>query len=127
MKDNPSVKVEIGSHTDSRASAEYNQVLSLKTVLMPLLIILFSQGIARDRIIAKGYGETKLLNECADGVNCTEAQHAINRRTEMKVICNKINSQKNNHYEKNNNSNCNCYIISLPANTTILHWLSIVH
>ncbi|HTM98288.1 MAG TPA: OmpA family protein, partial [Pedobacter sp.] len=47
-----------------------------------------SQGIARDRIVAKGYGESKLLNGCADGVTCTEAQHAINRRTEMKVICN---------------------------------------
>jgi outer membrane protein OmpA-like peptidoglycan-associated protein len=46
-----------------------------------------SQGIDRSRITGKGYGETVLLNECADGVNCTEAQHSINRRTEMKVIC----------------------------------------
>jgi outer membrane protein OmpA-like peptidoglycan-associated protein len=46
-----------------------------------------SQGISRDRISGKGYGESQLLNRCADGVNCTEAEHAINRRTEMKVIC----------------------------------------
>ncbi len=87
MKDNPTVRVELSSHTDSRASHEYNMTLSQNRANASVDYIV-SQGIARDRIIAKGYGETKLLNECADGVNCTEAQHAINRRTEMKVICN---------------------------------------
>lgn len=87
MKDNPTVRVELSSHTDSRASAEYNQVLSQNRANASVDYIV-SQGIARDRIEAKGYGESKLLNGCADNVNCTEAQHAINRRTEMKVICN---------------------------------------
>jgi len=86
MKDNPTVKVELSSHTDSRASAAYNMTLSQNRANASVDYIV-SQGIARDRIIAKGYGESKLLNECADDVNCTEAQHAINRRTEMKVIC----------------------------------------
>lgn len=87
MKDNPTVRVELSSHTDSRASHEYNLTLSQNRANASVDYIV-SQGIARDRIVAKGYGESKLLNECADGVNCTEAQHAINRRTEMKVICN---------------------------------------
>lgn len=87
MKDNPSVRVEVGSHTDCRSSAEYNQTLSQNRANASVDYVV-SQGIARDRITGKGYGESKLLNECADGVNCTEAQHAINRRTEMKVICN---------------------------------------
>lgn len=86
MKDNPTVRVELSSHTDSRASAAYNMTLSQNRANASVDYIV-SQGIARDRIIAKGYGESRLLNECADDVNCSEAQHAINRRTEMKVIC----------------------------------------
>lgn len=87
MKDNPTVRVEVGSHTDCRSSTEYNQTLSQNRANASVDYVV-SQGIARNRITGKGYGESKLLNECADGVSCTEAQHAINRRTEMKVICN---------------------------------------
>jgi outer membrane protein OmpA-like peptidoglycan-associated protein len=47
---------------------------------------LISQGIDAARLKAKGYGETKLLNRCADGVQCTEEEHALNRRTEIKVL-----------------------------------------
>lgn len=86
MKDNPTVTVEVSSHTDSRASTEYNQTLSQNRADASVAYIV-SQGISKDRISGKGYGESKLLNECADGVTCSEAQHAINRRTEMKVIC----------------------------------------
>jgi outer membrane protein OmpA-like peptidoglycan-associated protein len=86
MQDNPGVKVELGSHTDCRSSAAYNQTLSQNRANASVDYVV-SQGISRDRITGIGYGESKLLNGCADGVNCTEAQHAINRRTEMKVIC----------------------------------------
>jgi outer membrane protein OmpA-like peptidoglycan-associated protein len=86
MKDNPTVKVELSSHTDSRATTEYNQTLSQQRADASVDYIV-SKGIARDRLTGKGYGESKLLNGCADGVTCTEAQHAINRRTEMKVLC----------------------------------------
>lgn len=86
MKDNPDVKVELSSHTDCRASTEYNQTLSQNRANTSVDYIV-SQGISRDRIIGKGYGESKLLNKCADGVNCSEAEHSINRRTEMKVLC----------------------------------------
>lgn len=86
MKDNPQVKVEVGSHTDCRASNKYNQTLSQHRANSSVDYIV-SQGISRDRISGKGYGETQLLNRCADGVNCSEEEHAINRRTEFKVIC----------------------------------------
>lgn len=88
MKDNPSVKVELSSHTDCRASYEYNETLSQNRANASVDYIV-SQGINRDRLIGKGYGETRLLNKCADGISCSEAEHAVNRRTEMKVICNK--------------------------------------
>lgn len=86
MIDNPTVTVEVGSHTDCRSSNAYNQTLSQNRASASVDYVV-SQGISRSRITGKGYGETVLLNECADGVNCSEAQHSINRRTEMKVIC----------------------------------------
>ncbi len=86
MTDNPSVNVEVSSHTDSRSSHAYNQTLSQNRA-SAAVDYLVSQGIARDRLSGVGYGETILLNECADGVECSEVKHQINRRTEMKVIC----------------------------------------
>ncbi|MFN8275760.1 MAG: OmpA family protein [Flavobacteriaceae bacterium] len=86
MNDFPKVKIELSSHTDSRASNEYNNVLSQNRANAAIDYVV-SRGIARERLKGVGYGETQLLNECADGVNCTEEQHQRNRRTEMKVIC----------------------------------------
>ena len=86
MQDNPGVKVEVGSHTDCRSSSAYNQTLSQNRANASVDYVV-SQGIERSRISGKGYGESQLLNECGDGVSCSEDQHAINRRTEMKVIC----------------------------------------
>ena len=86
MKSNPQVKVEVGSHTDCRSSNEYNNNLSQNRANASVNYIV-SQGIERNRITGKGYGESILLNGCSDGVNCSEAQHSVNRRTEMKVIC----------------------------------------
>ncbi len=86
MKDNSEVKVELSSHTDSRGSDAYNMKLSQRRAQAAVDYII-SQGISKSKLIAKGYGETKLLNKCSNGVACTEAEHQINRRTEMKVIC----------------------------------------
>ena len=86
MKDNPPATVELSSHTDSRGKADYNQQLSQGRAESAVAYIV-SQGIERSRITARGYGESKLLNECADGVKCSEAQHQANRRTAFKVIC----------------------------------------
>ncbi|MFI2743110.1 OmpA family protein [Zhouia sp. PK063] len=83
MMEYPKMKIKIESHTDSRGSDSYNLVLSDKRAKATRDYI-FSQGIAKDRIIsAIGYGETQLKNGCSNGVDCTEEQHAVNRRSEF--------------------------------------------
>lgn len=85
MKDNPEVKIEISSHTDSRSSAAFNKKLSqLRANNVKQYLI--DKGIDASRIKAIGYGESKLLNKCKDGVKCTEEEHQVNRRTEMQII-----------------------------------------
>ena len=86
LKDNPTVKVELSSHTDSRASDTYNLRLSQNRANAAVDYIA-SRGIARNRVVGVGYGESRLLNRCKDGVDCSEAEHQLNRRTEFKVIC----------------------------------------
>jgi outer membrane protein OmpA-like peptidoglycan-associated protein len=86
MKDNPKINVELSSHTDSRASDDYNKTLSQNRA-NAAVDYLVSKGINKIRLKPIGYGETKLLNKCSNGVDCTEEQHQLNRRTEMKVIC----------------------------------------
>ncbi|MBA9076134.1 MULTISPECIES: OmpA family protein [Rufibacter] len=85
LQDNPEVRIELSSHTDSRQSHRYNQMLSQMRAAAAVKYIL-SKGIAPKRIIAKGYGETKLLNRCKDGVSCSEEDHQLNRRTEFKIL-----------------------------------------
>jgi outer membrane protein OmpA-like peptidoglycan-associated protein len=88
LKEYP-INVELGSHTDSRASFDYNIELSQKRAESAVRYITFN-GINPMRLTAKGYGETKLVNNCADGIPCTEPQHQANRRTEFKITA--INS-----------------------------------
>ncbi|MBR8706586.1 OmpA family protein [Bacteroides pyogenes] len=85
LKDNPEVKVELSSHTDSRADADYNLKLSQRRADEAKKYIV-SKGISDNRIVAVGYGETRLLNRCVDGVECSEEEHQLNRRTEIKMI-----------------------------------------
>jgi outer membrane protein OmpA-like peptidoglycan-associated protein len=85
MRKYPTMKIEIGSHTDSQGNAQFNQYLSERRA-RAALVYLTSKGIARNRMEAKGYGETQLLNKCKDGVLCTEKEHQQNRRTEFKVL-----------------------------------------
>lgn len=85
LENNPSAAVELSSHTDSRASAGYNDRLSQRRAQAAVDYIV-KQGIEQKRIEAKGYGEQQLQNHCKDGVKCSEADHQLNRRTEIKVI-----------------------------------------
>lgn len=85
MRDNPTLKIELSSHTDSRGSDSYNMTLSQNRANSAVAYII-SKGIARDRLVAKGYGETRLVNECSNGVPCTPEQHQANRRTEVEVL-----------------------------------------
>ena len=81
----PTMKIEISSHTDSRQTQAYNSILSDNRA-NATRNWLIKQGISTDRLTAKGYGETKLVNNCLDGVDCTEEQHQANRRSEFIVI-----------------------------------------
>ena len=85
MRENPKMKIDIRSHTDSRASDEYNLRLSDRRAKSTLEWIV-KQGIERKRLTAKGYGETQLVNGCSNGVPCTEEEHQANRRSEFIVI-----------------------------------------
>lgn len=81
----PNMRIELGSHTDSRSSSKYNKVLSNKRA-KAAEDYLISKGIPARRISSKGYGESRLINQCADGVNCSESEHQLNRRTEIKIL-----------------------------------------
>lgn len=85
MRDNPTLKIELSSHTDSRGSDSYNEKLSQRRA-QAAVDYLVTRGIARERLLAKGYGEKRLLNRCGNGVNCTVAEHQANRRTEVEVL-----------------------------------------
>jgi outer membrane protein OmpA-like peptidoglycan-associated protein len=85
LKDNPTIIIELSSHTDSRASDKYNMDLSDKRAKSAAKYIVEKGGIDKSRITGKGYGESMLINQCGNGVNCTEAEHQENRRTEFKV------------------------------------------
>ena len=78
----PTMKIDIRSHTDSRASAAYNAKLSDRRA-KSTRDWLISKGIAKERLTAKGYGESQLVNKCADGVQCTEEEHQLNRRSQF--------------------------------------------
>ncbi len=85
MKDNPDWRVELGSHTDCRGSDRYNETLSQKRSDSAVGYIV-KNGVGKERIIAKGYGENELVNACDDGVDCSEEEHRVNRRTEFKIL-----------------------------------------
>ncbi len=85
MRRYPSLVIEIRSHTDSRGEANYNKELSSRRA-KAVAAYLVSKGISKKRIAATGMGEAMLVNNCIDGVICTEAEHQRNRRTEFKVL-----------------------------------------
>lgn len=82
---NPGVKIEIRSHTDSRLSDAYNFNLS-KRRADSTKNWLIKYGVDATRLKAYGYGESQLLNKCADNVVCTEAEHQQNRRSEFIIV-----------------------------------------
>lgn len=85
LQENPNVRIELSSHTDSRGNNAYNLALSERRA-RSAVNYLISKGINKNRLEAKGYGETRLINKCKDGVSCSEAEHQANRRTEIEII-----------------------------------------
>jgi len=85
MKQYPKMKIDVRSHTDSRQTAEYNIALSNRRAKATVQWLI-KNGIASNRLTGKGYGESQLINHCADGVSCTEAEHQQNRRSEFIIV-----------------------------------------
>ena len=85
LKENKNVTVEVSSHTDCRGTTQYNQKLSQQRG-QSCANYLVTKGVKRDVLIVKNYGESKPLNHCIDGVECSEELHRVNRRTEFQLI-----------------------------------------
>lgn len=85
LKQYPHINIAIGSHTDSRANDLYNEKLSDRRA-HATMEYLIKQGISRERLTAKGYGESQLLNKCSNGVPCSEKEHQQNRRSEFIIV-----------------------------------------
>jgi outer membrane protein OmpA-like peptidoglycan-associated protein len=79
------IRIEVQAHTDSRGTSNYNKELSLKRATEARNYLL-SKGVPASKIIIRGHGEDKLLNHCKDGVECSEEEHAANRRVELKIV-----------------------------------------
>lgn len=79
------LKIELSSHTDARGSDAYNLKLS-QARAQSCVDYLISKGVKKNQIVAKGYGETQLINKCKNGVECPEDLHQENRRTEVKIL-----------------------------------------
>jgi len=82
MKQYPKMKIDVRSHTDSRQTHQYNEKLSDNRAKSTIAWMI-KEGISKERISGKGYGETRLINKCADGVECSEEEHQQNRRSEF--------------------------------------------
>ncbi len=86
LNENPTIIVEIGSHTDARGSDRYNQELSERRAKAVVEHLISSGGIAKERLTHVGYGEAQPTNDCVNEVKCDEEAHQRNRRTEFRVI-----------------------------------------
>lgn len=92
LQDNPNIQIELGAHTDSRGQEKYNQELSAKRAASVVRYVA-QRGVEPSRMRSRGYGESALVNQCADGVECTEEEHQVNRRTTFKVISDSFRSR----------------------------------
>ncbi|NNK76039.1 MAG: OmpA family protein [Maribacter sp.] len=85
MEKYPSLKIKVNSHTDSRGPDAYNLWLSQKRAESTVNYMI-SKGITQDRLQGEGFGETRLINQCANGVRCSAKEHEFNRRSEFIIL-----------------------------------------
>lgn len=85
MEKYPSLRIKVNSHTDSRGKDSYNLWLSQKRAESTVNYMI-SKGISSDRLEGEGFGETKLVNQCENGVRCSNADHELNRRSEFIIL-----------------------------------------
>ncbi|MDH7444063.1 OmpA family protein [Aquimarina sp. 2201CG14-23] len=86
LKQNPNLKIDVRSHTDSRAEDNYNMYLSERRAQSTIKYIVEKGGIDRSRVSGRGYGETALVNKCENGIDCSEEEHQQNRRSEFILV-----------------------------------------
>ncbi len=86
MQQYPTLKIDVRSHTDSRAPDAYNMKLSQRRNVSTIRYIVQQGGIEASRLTGRGYGETQLTNACANGIECTEEEHQLNRRSEFIIM-----------------------------------------
>lgn len=82
---NPRIRIEVAAHTDSRGEDEYNLELTQRQA-EALKQFLMEQGIAEERIVARGFGESQLVNHCKNDIKCSSSEHIQNRRVEYVII-----------------------------------------
>ena len=87
LQQNPNLKIDIITHTDCKGDAVFNEKLSLKRANICATYFV-NQGINKNRIVTIGKGESSPVNNCVDGVNCTDKELELNRRTEFKFYLN---------------------------------------
>jgi len=85
LQEYPKLKIDVRSHTDSRADDTYNLQLSERRAVSTIAYIL-KAGISKDRVDGRGYGETSLVNDCVNKAKCSEEQHQLNRRSEFIIV-----------------------------------------
>ena len=86
LKQVPTMKIDVRSHTDSRSNDTYNLRLSQRRNVETIRYIVEKGGISATRLTGNGYGETRLLNACGNGIDCNENEHQINRRSEFIIV-----------------------------------------
>lgn len=86
MQQYPTLKIDVRSHTDSRAPDAYNMKLSQRRNVSTIRYIVQQGGIDASRLTGRGYGETQLTNACANGIECSEEEHQLNRRSEFIIM-----------------------------------------
>lgn len=82
---NPEIILEVSSHTDAQGGEKLNKNLSQRRA-SAIVKWLTNKGISNRRLVARGYGEERLVNGCKNGVDCSEEEHQLNRRTEFRVL-----------------------------------------
>lgn len=85
LNDNPDIRVELSAHTDARGSDSYNLSLSQRRANSTVKYLV-EKGIDKKRLVPRGYGEKKIQNQCKNWVKCSDEEHEINRRVELRVL-----------------------------------------
>ena len=86
LQEYPEIKIDVRSHTDSRAGDRYNLRLSERRAKSTVNYIIKTGKIDKDRVTGKGFGETQLVNKCSNDIPCSDEEHQLNRRSEFIIL-----------------------------------------